>query len=129
MSPRTVGVSSERWSDEEALHHQATLLQRRVVGGQASAGASANQPGRSRSGSTGSSDGRHLAEKAWSGWGRTWFIPNGCCCPLGAQPSTRQPQRGETESDPNTPGPLGVRVCQESGMGSQSLGWVVGGGA
>ena len=126
-----MGVSSERWSDEEAPPPPSHPLPQLEAGG--------GRPGicwsvclpawQGRSGSIGGSDGRHPGREPWSGWGRTRFIQTAAAVPLVLSPQLGSPQRGETESDPNTPGPLGVRVCQESGMGSQSLGWVVGGGA
>lgn len=67
-----------------------------------------------------------LAENPWSGWGRTRFIQTAAAVPLVLRPQLGSPQRGETVRYKHCR-PLGVRVCQEIGMGLSEP-WVGGWG-
>ena len=88
-----MGVSSKRWSNEDAPAppHPPTaagrggcwaarhLLERRLPAWQG------------RSGSIGRSDGWHLGREPVVGLGEDSIHSNGRCCPPGAQTPTRQP--------------------------------------
>ena len=97
------------------LPHHSHPLPQREAGGRPGICWSVCLPAwQGRSGSIGSSDGGHPGREPVVRLGKGSIYSNGRCCPLVLSPQLGSPQRRETESDTNTPGPLGVRVCCDS---------------